>query len=151
MKLSSALRLPVLFLTLLAAVMPSSVPAAVAPAEVERLDAWAGVIVTGKVAEITATRNKEGTVEIKLEVTSVIKGKVKAGETLRILTYSSRYKTNNENIVGGQGLDPLPAKGDTVKAWLNPAAGSTPGNTTYSTPIPNGVQVVPGSPAAGKK
>lgn len=148
-----SIRSLVFILTLLVVLTPSLTPGAVAPRTKEELTASATVIVTGKVTEFTVTSDVLGTLEIKLEITSVAKGDVRAGTTLRIVSSSVNLKKNHVPIPGPQGLAPLPKKGDIVTAYLNPSPKDVPGKTdgTYAPLLPNGIMKVAEPPKAPAK
>lgn len=137
-------------LSLLAVFIPAPAPAAIAPLSEAELTAGAAVIVTGKVTEFTVTSTVRGSLEIKLEVHSVTKGGVKPGATLHIVSSAVALKKHHLPIPGPQGLDPLPKKGDTVTAYLNPdpAAAKESGKSpvTYHPLLPNGIVKAPAAP-----
>jgi hypothetical protein len=146
--MNPSLRFILFVLTLFIVFAPAIAVGAIAPRTEKELAAGAALIVTGKVTEFTVTSRVSGTLEIKLEVASVIKGAgVKAGGTLRVVSSAVSLKLYHAQIAGPQGLSPLPQKGDVVTAWLNPTPGSAgaKGGITYSPILPNGIQktVVP--------
>ncbi len=133
------------FATLVIALFASILLFAVPPLSPEALKKSADVIVVGRVVSVVEVKKNtspeyvDAVYTITLEVTASEKGPAKVGSLIEATTF--RPAERPQGWAGPQGQNEIPAKGDSIRAFLRKSAG-----TQFEFLLPNGLIVL--TPAA---